>query len=365
MDPLDFLGALFETAAPGSGVVELRGLKNAGGFDARLFTDEPGEMRRFLGRYRENYPAGAYFGVALRTGKPHDDGKVTGKKNDISVVTALWADIDVIKMGWDMDRTIGLIKAHELRPSALVNSGNGLHAYWVLDRPMDLVEADNDGAWFDAVETVEETMQQLAAVFGGDNTSDITRVLRVPGTWNTKGDKPKPVKVVFADWQEYDLADLAKRATTTDRLLDKEGWLSRDQMKAKLKAAREAAGEVLFAGALLHEAGLQHRKLSWQQIWQLARYGGAERGTAFIGLDEAMTRGTAYLYAHKPTMSDDEIIESVLFEIKQIKARQAPKERWDAAAEYKKAKDKLDRFKDKWRNMVDERGKSSGKRKRG
>src|SRR5262245_22741516 len=157
MDPLDFLGALFETAPPGSGVVELRGLKNAGGFDNRLFTSEPSEIRRFLGRYRENYPGGAYFGVALRTGKPNEDGKVTGKKTDISVITALWADIDVVKMGWDMDRTIGLIKGHELRPSALVNSGNGLHAYWCLDEP--LVMGVHASESFGMATT---TMQQLA-----------------------------------------------------------------------------------------------------------------------------------------------------------------------------------------------------------
>ena len=45
-------------------------------------------------------------------------------------------------------------------------------------------------------------------VKGDDDSKDITRVLRVPGTLNRKYDPPRPVRLLSGDWDEYNLNDL-------------------------------------------------------------------------------------------------------------------------------------------------------------
>ena len=354
-DPADFLGALYETVPEGTGVVELRAFGNDGGMVGRLFTESPEEIRYFARKAHPNSQVGAFFGVALR--KP---GSTTGKKQDVSVIPALWADIDVVKMGWDMDRTLGMLKMHELRPSAVVNSGNGLHAYWCLDQPVLL---DDDHPHDLQVRELETTMGRLAHVFGGDNTHDITRVLRLPGSWNTKGGKPKLVKVAFAEWQVYRLHELQDMTDKTDRLLDKDGFMTREDMKERTRQAREEAAKLGLAGDFTHAAGFQARKLSWNQIWSLAKAGGAPRGTAFIGLDEAILRATALLYAEQAHIwSDEQIIKNVLAKLHETKLRQAPNDPWDPARETAKIKDKLDRFKPKWSAIQTERSEQRGKK---
>lgn len=350
MDFVDYARALFETAPPGSGVIELRALKNGGGFENRLFTSNNDDVRHFVDRYRSTAPVGVYFGMALR--KP---GSITGKKTDLSVMTSLWVDCDVQKMGWDTDRTLGLVKAHELRPSAIVNSGNGLHFVWVLNEPIVFGATPNPN--MDAAEVV---MTRLAEVFGGDNTSDATRVLRVPGSWNTKDpEKPKPVKVVMADWREYKFEDLFNAARETNALIDGPGFVTREQMKEKVKAAKAEAGIVTLANDMV--GGRKFK--SFEDIWRHTKYKGDGRVTAFIGLDEAILRGTAWLYARKPFWTDSQVVDAVLFEVQQIKAKQAPHENWNWDVERREIADKLNRYKERWKALAEQRTKANGRRK--
>jgi hypothetical protein len=351
-DPMDFFRALYAYLEPESAVLEFRVMKNEGGMADRLFTMNPIEIRDLARKYNAGNKVSVYYGVA-----PRKIGSTTGKKTDVAVIPALWCDVDVLKMGWDMDRTLGLIKGHELRPSAIVNSGNGLHLYWALTNPI-VAEPE-------VIRPVEEIMASLATVFAGDNTHDVSRVLRVPGTWNTKGDKPKQVKVEMADWQTYSLGTLQDLAASTDRLIDASDYVSRDEMKRRAKeaAANEAMGDM--AGSFVREAGYQARRLSWKEIWNLAKYGGAPRGTAFIGLDEAILRATALLYASAGNMNckteserDEKIISLTLAKLREVHEKQRPTEPWDRTREkFERVKinDKLQRFKPRWDALMEER----------
>lgn len=88
------------------------------------------------------------------------------------------------------------------RPSAIVFSGRGLHAYWALDRPYPRDE------W---LPVAQHFKQALAAAGGGLQvdaacTADAARVLRVPGTHNRKDpDNPQPVKVLECNGQRMSL----------------------------------------------------------------------------------------------------------------------------------------------------------------
>lgn len=85
-----------------------------------------------------------------------------------------------------------------LPPSMVVDSKNGLHAYWLT------YPGEDTGPW-------DEVQHGLRHAFRGDARSkDLARVLRLPGYLHCKdpGD-PYPVTVLYAEDLRYDGAELA------------------------------------------------------------------------------------------------------------------------------------------------------------
>ena len=76
----------------------------------------------------EQTKANIFFGVCPRVG--------TGGKFDLAwhncTVRALWTDIDYVSVEEVRER---IAKADMPLPSIIVNSGNGVHLYWLLDTP--------------------------------------------------------------------------------------------------------------------------------------------------------------------------------------------------------------------------------------
>jgi len=120
------------------------------------------------------------FGVATREGK---DGTKTGCRE----VPALWVDID-FKQGMSRKAAKERLGEFPLPPSAVIQSGNGLHAYWFLDSPADAQSEQKQ---------VEGLLKNLATQLGGDEGAcDVSRVMRLPGTLNFKYTPARPCKVV-------------------------------------------------------------------------------------------------------------------------------------------------------------------------
>jgi hypothetical protein len=353
-DPIEFFMALYDTALDADAAVELRALKNGGGFAARVFTQDQDEVRAFMRMQNAATPLGLYFGVALRK-----TGTKTGKKEDIHAVTALWADVDVVKLGWDMKLTLGALKQHELRPSVIVNSGYGYHLYWLLEKP--LILSTDPLARRNEIELVENDMRALATVFSGDNTVDVTRVLRMPGSWNTKDlAKPKEVVVASADWRRWDWGELGEGAKNSTAFLAEDGWINKDELKKRTKAAKEAGDLMGTINLLTKEAGLKQRRFtSWAQIWQHVKYHGAGRGSAHIGLDEAILRATAYARVMQPHWTDDQVVTRTLEEVRLVKAKQAWGEKWDWDKERKEIEDKLARWNVRWKEICEQRSQEA------
>lgn len=81
-----------------------------------------------------------------------------------------------------------LIKAMGPEPTLLVHTGHGLHAWWLFREPWLF---DDDAERQRAVSFSrrwQQTLRGLAKQHGWDvdATHDLTRVLRVPGTFNHK-----------------------------------------------------------------------------------------------------------------------------------------------------------------------------------
>ena len=83
-------------------------------------------------------------------------------------------------------------------PTYIVNSGNGLHVYWVLDR------AINPEIWKAYAEKLKALTKTLAFLVDGSRTADIASVLRVPGTLNYKNNPPRPVTIKYASAELID-----------------------------------------------------------------------------------------------------------------------------------------------------------------
>jgi putative DNA primase/helicase len=87
-----------------------------------------------------------------------------------------------------------------------VESGHGLHAYWLLKKPhlnKPLIEAYLKG---------------LAVVLSADlAAAEVARVLRVPGTLNYKEEEALPVKCIRITDRRYRLKDFARWRLATKR----------------------------------------------------------------------------------------------------------------------------------------------------
>jgi hypothetical protein len=138
-----------------------------------------------------------YFGVAPR-GADLGSGKRGGKK-DVTVLPCFFADVDIGTTGHKgekypptLDEAVSKIlmpfaARTGFSPTFVVHTGGGIHVYWCFDRPVAITDANRKH-----VETELKNWQrrliQIAAESGYamDDTADLARVLRLPGTSNWK-----------------------------------------------------------------------------------------------------------------------------------------------------------------------------------
>jgi putative DNA primase/helicase len=148
-----------------------------------------------------NFGIDAYFGVNPRIG-----GR--GKKENISCVTTFHVEIDYGEDGHrkksdykNYDEAYRAINTFSPSPSLINHSGGGFHCYWVLQTPIEVKKV--------GVERLENINKSLSLKLGGDQgTQDISRVLRLPGTYNFKlENNPREVTVVKDDGPAYCLDD--------------------------------------------------------------------------------------------------------------------------------------------------------------
>jgi putative DNA primase/helicase len=138
-----------------------------------------------------------YLGVNPRTGKG-------GKKENVRWLCVFHSEVDYGATGHKKspnhqtyDEVLKLIQDFRPEPTLIVHSGGGFHCYWVLQSPLNVNEY--------GIETLENINKSLSLRLGGDaGTQDISRVLRVPGTYNFKDpDNPRPVKLIFNSGRKY------------------------------------------------------------------------------------------------------------------------------------------------------------------
>jgi phage/plasmid-associated DNA primase len=109
---------------------------------------------------------------------------------------------------FDVERKLAALR---LPPSITVRSGNGLHAYWLLTEA--LTSAD--------IERIEAALRLLADTVGGDvAVCEIARLMRLPGTHNTKQGAFLPVEIATLDGdRRYELDDIEEWLSETSPVI--------------------------------------------------------------------------------------------------------------------------------------------------
>ena len=144
-----------------------------------------------------------YIGVL-----PRND-KNSGKEANISCLTCLYADIDYGTEGHKRrsifntkEEAVAFIESRPFPPSIIIDTGGGFHLYWLLDGGYNINNQSN----------TKELLKKFALLNGGDpGCSDLARVLRLPGTYNKKSEKRKPVEIIHADYDALYTLKLIKR----------------------------------------------------------------------------------------------------------------------------------------------------------
>lgn len=181
---------LLDVVQPRDGWFAVMGIKDEGGELRRkqLLLESRDEVDTTVAKLVK---AGwnAFFGVAKFT---DDSGR---KKENVRSLRSFWLDIDCgpdkpyETQGEGLVALKNFCKVIGLPRPIIVNSGRGLHVYWPLSE--DITRAD----W----EQVADKLRAACVthkLYADPACFEVSRVLRVPGTFNFKGDEPAPVEVL-------------------------------------------------------------------------------------------------------------------------------------------------------------------------
>lgn len=173
---------------------------------------------------------------------------VRAQKRYIAALNCLYGEFDAKTYGSKEAIAAHIEQATFPQPSVLIDSGGGLHAYWLLREPW-LLESD------DARHAAEVVEHLWVDTVGADpSVHDLTRVLRIPGTLNFKYDPPRPVEYIACNLERtYSLQALTAHLPAVH---EAEPRLPRDERRHDSIADYNAAVEV---GALLASFGYAWR----------------------------------------------------------------------------------------------------------
>jgi replicative DNA helicase len=189
---IDFLGAIFEP----EDIIEFRPLPPAAGRRWSPLAEIP-DIVEWLERLNsdDHQRVHAYFGANPRKEKG------ASQAEGVKLARCLFADFDG---GIVLEDAYARIKAADLPwPTAILESGGGVHAWWRLSQPM--TDADQ---W-------HERMKALSGALGSDQSvCDWPRIMRLPGFINWKHEqRPFAVLKDCDPTRVYDLKRFMRQAS--------------------------------------------------------------------------------------------------------------------------------------------------------
>jgi len=163
-----------------------------------------------LAREKQN----VYFAIGVQGQQPH---RGRGKQAEVIALPGLWADIDVLgpnHVATNLPPTLedawSIVRAIPFKPTVAVHSGGGIQLHWLFREPMETVTEKDRSAAKRLSKNFQGLLCSIAARSGWsvDNTADLCRLLRVPGTYNRKQETPALVQYEVIDGgQRYNPSD--------------------------------------------------------------------------------------------------------------------------------------------------------------
>ena len=165
--------------------------------ERHVTTRSSADIDAFVRRWDRKH-RGLYFCVSTIQA-----GVTRRAKETASELTGLHADIDFKSVTVTQDEIKQKLRELTLLPSKIVDSGNGLHCYWHFREALPATSEN--------IALVETLLRQLAEHLGGDPAvCEIARLMRLPGTHNTKEGAWNEVRVVSEIPARYDPGELAE-----------------------------------------------------------------------------------------------------------------------------------------------------------
>jgi hypothetical protein len=126
-----------------------------------------------------------------------------GKITDTYAFSVIGMDIDIAdpnkpnkSLPADIDEAVAALETLQLPPSIYVNSGSGLHAYWVLEEDLVVTDESDLKHARDFVANFYRGLVSNLPQYNFDHTQDLARSFRMPGSTNLKDpSNPKVVSV--------------------------------------------------------------------------------------------------------------------------------------------------------------------------
>ena len=149
-----------------------------------------------------------WHGVATRKQRGADRTRGTAK--ECSAIPGLWVDIDIDgpnhaadNLAPDIDTALDVVARYPHAPTYTIHTGGGLQAWWLFDHLFDGLYDDNPQRLLDRWRW---TWDKIGADAGYqiDNVYDLPRIMRLPGTHNTKQAEPQPVTILDDTGRRYD-----------------------------------------------------------------------------------------------------------------------------------------------------------------
>ena len=175
-------------------------------------TSEFQKIAKSIEKHGQN--TNTFFGVGLR--KAILPNHLRGSEDDICTITTLYADIDIkgsahaqTALPSSIDEAIGFLNQLPLQASIIVDSGNGIHAYWLLDRPYKIQNTEQKEFVSSVLKGWGNYINFKAKERGWklDNVSDLARILRAPGSVNHKLQNGSFCKVIASNDERYHLSN--------------------------------------------------------------------------------------------------------------------------------------------------------------